>query len=215
MRFHSPLRSRTSALLRRLGGLALLLFVAALTVVGGTQSAAAAESTQQTGKAGCPEGETVSIESMEVRQGAAARVAFEVSEGCGGVQLTFATYEANQPEFDATQKQTLYRHVTRRFQPGTHTLSLPTPNCYYQVDLVYGKVIETVGPGNFYEWRVIGHNEGGDRSCGPRAIPMAMPTTGGGGMAPAPPAAPAQLLACFSLFVVALAGGLVALRGTR
>ena len=62
-------------------------------------------------------------------------------------QLSLVSYNAVEPFFNAKDAytQTVYQSVTEVFGPGTHTITVPLPNNFYQVDFVCGTVITMLG----------------------------------------------------------------------
>ena len=84
------------------------------------------------------------------------------------------SYKAPGPAFDAdtAHLQTVHDSKTVLLGAGSHTLTVLVPNCYYQVDFVYGDVIATLGPAgssNFYsaQGRLIKARNGGSGACMP------------------------------------------------
>jgi hypothetical protein len=84
-------------------------------------------------------GNTVTL--ANVHAGDAVSVVFTLNDGCSARQLSFASYNttSNPSDLDA---QTLFDSDTGTFGMGTHTLTVTVPPCYYQLDFVWGPVIE-------------------------------------------------------------------------
>ena len=106
--------------------------------------------------------------------GGTATVSFTLAGGCQNVKLSLVSYKAPGPTFDANtaDQQTVHDSKTVVLGAGNHTLSVAVPNCYYQVDFVYGDVITKFGPAgssNFYsaQGRLIKARNGGTASCSP------------------------------------------------
>jgi hypothetical protein len=106
--------------------------------------------------------------------GGSATVSFTVAAGCSNIKLSLVSYKAPGPAFDAkaADRQTVHDSKTVLLGAGTHTLTVAMPNCFYQVDFVYGDVIAKLGPAgssNFYsaQGRLIKARNGGTGSCAP------------------------------------------------
>ncbi len=106
-----------------------------------------------------------------------ATVSFTVAAGCQNVKLSLVSYKAPGPAFDATtaDQQTVHSSNTVLLGAGNHTLTVAVPDCYYQVDFVYGDVIAKLGPAgssNFYsaQGRLIKARNGGTASCAPPPV---------------------------------------------
>lgn len=106
------------------------------------------------------------------QQGATLTVTFTIPEGYSDIQVSFVTYTATQPYFDADEahNQRVFDFDTSFFDAGTHTLTVTIPNCFYQVDLVCGPILWQLGPAgsdNFYsaQNRLIDSDNGGTNSC--------------------------------------------------
>jgi len=104
-------------------------------------------------------------------QGGTASVNFTVAAGCN-VQLSLVSYKAPSAAFSATtaNQQVIFDTATGTFAAGAHSLSVDMPNCFFQVDFVFGSPITTLGPAgsnNFYsaQGRLISGANGGTTSC--------------------------------------------------
>jgi hypothetical protein len=90
-----------------------------------------------------------------VKPGDTVKVDFEVAEGCEDVELSLVAYDAPDDEFtkeNATQ-QVLFDSATGKFDAGKHSLEVTLPDCFFQVDFVFGAPIEKFGPvdsSNYY-----------------------------------------------------------------
>ena len=116
-----------------------------------------------------------------------AKVTFDIAAGCTNIELTLVSYKAPGPTFDenTADKQTVFEYKTQLFSAGAgHALEVAVPNCYYQVDFVYGKHIAKLGPAgsnNFYskQGRLIDAKNGGTAACveaNPTPTPTPTPT---------------------------------------
>jgi len=100
-------------------------------------------------------------------------VSFTVAAGCSNIKLSLVSYKAPGPAFDekTADQQTVHDSKTVLLGAGNHTLTVAVPNCYYQVDFVYGDVIAKLGPAgssNFYSaGRLTKARNGGTGSCTP------------------------------------------------
>ena len=119
---------------------------------------------------------TVSDLRGNTQQGDMVTVTFTVAAGMSD-QLTLVSYIAPGSSFDSSTayEQQIYDEATGTFGPGTHTLSVLLPNCYYQVDFVCGAAINELGNPNagpdsaniFYsaQDRLISADNGGTQVC--------------------------------------------------
>ncbi len=115
---------------------------------------------------------TVTSSSSIMVTGTTAKVTFTVAAGCKDIELTLVSYKAPGPTFDekTADQQILFDHKTQLFSAGNWQLDVAVPDCYYQVDFVYGKHIEKLGPAgsnNFYskQGRLIRAANGGTKAC--------------------------------------------------
>jgi hypothetical protein len=107
-----------------------------------------------------------------VKQGSIVEVSFNTPQNSSATRLSLVSYQAPSGNFDGNTAylQTVYDSSTGVFGPGCHTLKVRIPNCYYQVDFVYGCIIDHLGPegsNNFYspQHRLIDHDNGGTAAC--------------------------------------------------
>ncbi len=80
-----------------------------------------------------------SLDDLPLQAGDEVTIVFTL-EGCGNKVLSFVSYNAtanfNLPD------QTVYSSDTGNFTAGIHTMDVIVPPCYYQIDFVFGTVIE-------------------------------------------------------------------------
>ena len=127
----------------------------------------------------CPSAANAQLTSssnIDIANGTAT-VSFTIAAGCANIKLSLVSYKAPGPTFDANtaDQQTVHDSKTVLLGAGNHTLNVAVPNCYYQVDFVYGDVIAKLGPAgssNFYsaQGRLIKARNGGTGSCTPPPI---------------------------------------------
>ena len=143
----------------------------------------------------CPSANAAVTSSSSIMvTGTTANVTFTVAAGCKDIELTLVSYKAPGPTFDekTADQQVLFDHKTQLFSAGSWQLEVAVPDCYYQVDFVYGKHIEKLGPAgtnNFYskQGRLIRAANGGTTACTtsqppPTSTPTPPPT-----LTPTPP----------------------------
>jgi hypothetical protein len=113
-----------------------------------------------------------------------AHVTFTVAAGCKDIKLTLVSYKAPGPTFDVNtaDQQTVFDYKTQLFSAGTWHLDVAYPDCYFQVDFVYGERIEKFGPAdsnNFYyrQGRNIRSFHGGTAACTTTPPPTTTPPT--------------------------------------
>ncbi len=81
--------------------------------------------------------------------------------------VTIASWEAPNAEARPLSAQKLYKHTSKRFGAGVHTISVQAPQCYFQVDVVRG--LNPTGPNGTPEYgpeRNMGWLLGGSQKCG-------------------------------------------------
>jgi hypothetical protein len=95
---------------------------------------------------------------------------FTVAGGCADV--SFVSYTMPNAVYSAADasEQVLVDATSGTFQPGLSTISVKVPNCYFQIDFVYGAPITQLGPAgtdNFYgsHGNLIVSESGGTTSC--------------------------------------------------
>jgi hypothetical protein len=156
-----------------------LLLALASTLVAAFGLVSSAGSTNGTNTTTCPGTyKEVTWSDLSVR-GDRAKVVFDVATGCRNVELTLVSYKAPGPTFDVNtaDQQRVHEFKTQLFSEGKgHTLEVSIPNCYFQVDFVYGKHIEKFGPpdsNNFYyrQGRSIRSAHAGSAPCAESSPP--------------------------------------------
>jgi parallel beta-helix repeat protein len=106
-----------------------------------------------------------------VHQGDTVSVTFTIDSGYMDT-LSLVSYIAPGSSFSANtaSQQKIYQDATGTFGPGTYTLSVVVPPCYFQVDFVCGYAIDHFGPAGsniFYhaQDRLISADNGGTCSA--------------------------------------------------
>lgn len=125
------------------------------------------------------EGETYdSLDDVPLHAGDEVTVVFTL-EGCGEKTLSFVSYAATE-DF-ALEDQVVFDSDTGTFVEGVHTMDVIIPPCFYQVDFVFGGVIEHFNPPTVTyhaEGRFIDGTQGG-MECPPETTTTPPPTTTG------------------------------------
>ena len=107
--------------------------------------------------------------------GGLSTATFTIPAGCV-VKVSLVSYTAPAPVFtwDNAAQQVVFDQLTENLGAGVHTMSVQTPDCYYQLDLVEGEVIPSFGPyatdpNNFYtpQGRLAASANGGTSVCVP------------------------------------------------
>jgi hypothetical protein len=161
----------------------------------------------------CPLGnEAIQEETLTITD-LVASATFNIPEGCQDIHISLASYSALAATF--MLPQILLDSKTGFFDPGDHTLQVNVDECFYQVDLVEGPVIENLTVDNLYGGRLLmaltggegcpdvgGDNEtpppppppsgggGGSTTPTPTPTPVPPPPSGGGGGGGAPTGIP-------------------------
>jgi hypothetical protein len=106
-----------------------------------------------------------------VHQGDTVQAVFTVDKGYIDT-LSLVSYIAPGASFSAANasQQTIYQDATGTFGPGTYTLCVVVPKCYFQVDFVCGYAIDKFGPAGsniFYsaQDRLISADNGGTNAA--------------------------------------------------
>lgn len=132
-----------------------------------------------------------SYDRGDLAQGDALRLAFTLGEGCKDATISLVTYRTSGPDFSTSFPQTLHDSDTRKLGHGTHTLGpVDVPDCFFQVDLVWGEPIHDLRPDNLYGDRKISWENGGHSRCDAPASPTPTPTPPA--PTPTPPTPPAN-----------------------
>lgn len=115
---------------------------------------------------------TVSDLRGNTHQGDTVQVNFTVAAGALPHAFTLVSYTAPGSSFDANtaSQQTIFDLDTGTFGPGSHSLLVTIPNCFYQIDFVCGYAIDHLGPAGsniFYsaQNRLFSADNGGTVSC--------------------------------------------------
>jgi hypothetical protein len=147
----------------------LTIFVAALSLIGATT--ASAKSNDSTP---CPTDakQVVGNAALSVTVGGTSTATFTIPAGCPSVQVSLVSYTHSAPFFtwENAQDEVVFDTHTLTYGPGSHSISVNTPNCFYQVDLVEGTPIVKLGPAdsnNFYsrQFRLVAADNGGTQAC--------------------------------------------------
>lgn len=108
-----------------------------------------------------------------VHEGDNVVVTFTVPDGHNPT-VSFVVYTAPGSSFDPdnADEQRIIEVVTGKYPPGTHTMQVNIPDCYFQVDFVCGKPIDQFGPAGsniFYtpQGRLLSADNGGSRAYNP------------------------------------------------
>lgn len=142
-----------------------------LALIMGVAGWAATLASAQTETSCAPKTGVTGTGGPAVKDGSAT-VSFTVADGCD-VTLSLVSYTAPGPTFSqaTADQQVLFKSVTQEFTAGSHSLNVDVPNCYFQVDFVYGSPLPTLGPAgtnNFYnaQGALIAALHGGTTTCG-------------------------------------------------
>lgn len=107
-----------------------------------------------------------------VLPGSVVEVTFTLPPSSDDTRFSLVSYTAPDSVFDdsTAHLQEVYDYDTGVFTEGTHTLMIDIPNCFFQMDFVYGCIIEELGPAgsnNFYssQGRLIDADNGGSVPC--------------------------------------------------
>src|SRR3954465_9199287 len=135
--------------------LALLVFVCALLGQAGQVFA-----TETSTSSAVPNKCVVTVSSMS-----GGEVKFTVREGCAK-KLSLVSYSAPSATYDVktADQQKLFDSKTVKAGAGSYAWKGKLPECFYQLDFVYGDVLPKLGPdgsGNFYLGSLIKATNGG------------------------------------------------------
>lgn len=116
------------------------------------------------------DGKVVSQLQGNVKSGSTVEVSFKTDAGTTPTRFSLVSYEAPASYFteENAEEQVPYDEVTETYSAGTHSMKVTIPKYYFQVDFVYGCVIEQFGPAgtnNYYgkQSRLIAHANGGNK----------------------------------------------------
>jgi len=70
-----------------------------------------------------------------------ATATFTIRQACGPQQVSLVSYKSPSPGGQPLNQQTVFQSTTQTLNPGTYSLAVQVPDCYFQVDLVRGGVI--------------------------------------------------------------------------
>lgn len=142
---------------------AAALTAAAVTVLG---SPAAAEPAPYPTCRSVPA--DVQVVAFDAAKGTAT-VKLKDSAVCEAAGITLVSYEAQSNKWETSRPQYLHDHVTQIVPRGqTADYKVKVPDCYWQVDIVFGRPIDTlVEGGTTYsaEGRLIAGHNGGTKPC--------------------------------------------------
>lgn len=151
-----------------LGVALLFLFVFALT------SPVSAAPKKSADAASCPAGKDAITDAHLTVASGLATGTFSVAPGCSDVTVSLASYETSSATFSLPQ--TLFKGSTNSFSTGgPYSLTVDVPSCYYQVDLVFGDVIETLDSAHLYAESKLAFENGGTSSCAAPPPPATCP----------------------------------------
>ena len=112
-----------------------------------------------------------------VNQGDTVRVNFSITAGATAHQYSLVSYTAPSPVFIAAESglQQVFDSATGVFGPGSWSMTIVVPNCYFQVDFVCGDILTTLGPegSNLYytpQGRLISADNDGTQACAPSTL---------------------------------------------
>src|SRR5262245_57137586 len=82
------------------------------------------------------------------KSGGTATVLFNVESGCQGVEVSWVSSTSTHPTWDESWalEEKVFDSVTQTFPEGHQSLTVKMPDCYYELDFVYGKPIPQLGP---------------------------------------------------------------------
>ncbi|HEY1273853.1 MAG TPA: hypothetical protein VGF25_03050 [Thermoleophilaceae bacterium] len=138
---------------------------------------------------------TIESTNVGIKEGGRATITFTVEQGCTGVEVSYVAYTAEHPTWDESWADTehYFDSMTKTLTGGEQQLSVSVPDCYFELDLVYGKPIQQEGPpgsDNFYnhQGREIRGENGGTHACSSGGTPPPPPPP----LPPPPPPPPAS-----------------------
>jgi hypothetical protein len=155
----------------------LIPIIASLVALAGASNALAASNTANDA---CPTDakQVVGSAALAVTVGGTSTATFTIPAGCPSVQVSLVSYTHTAPFFtwENASDEVVFDQHTLTYGPGAHSISVNTPNCFYQVDLVQGTPIEKLGPAdsnNFYsrQFRLVAADNGGTQACVPPPPP--------------------------------------------
>jgi Prealbumin-like fold domain len=95
------------------------------------------------------------------------KVFFEIAEGCEDIELSLDSNTASGPTFETSIPQGDFDSDTGLFDAGNNTMEVNVPDCFYQVDFVFGGLLtaEQINTGTLYGDRKIDWRNGGEGEC--------------------------------------------------
>ncbi len=116
----------------------------------------------------------------QTNQGDEVTVYFTIPAGQAPYTYTLVSYTAPGASFVASEAylQQIYDIDTGVFGPGTHSLTVTNPDCYFQIDFVCGEAIDQFGPAGsniFYtpQRRLFSADNDGNAACVPNGSSIA------------------------------------------
>ena len=106
---------------------------------------------------------TATVLRGHVHSGDTVTVIYTLGGTCATDQYSLASYDVPANYYMQGVSQTIYQHQTNTTGPGTYSLTVTVPNCYFQVDFVHGPAILTGDPA--YGDSLIDADNGGTNSC--------------------------------------------------
>jgi hypothetical protein len=166
---------QNTILMRSMFGLAIMAGAAAFAANTVLATETATENTTNQTNAVCPTDRSAQLLTWGPDlDGANANesytVNFTVAPGCE-LPLTLMSFTVDGP--GGLSDQSVYKSATGTFAAGSHSLTVATPNCYYQLDFAFGGVRQDA----YFGDDLIDADTGGDHYCtGAVATPTPTPT---------------------------------------
>jgi hypothetical protein len=114
----------------------------------------------------------------QIHEGDTVAVKFTVLSG-HTLTMSFVSYMAQAPggASKAARQCMVYDYQTGTYSPGTYTMTVHVPPCYFQLDFVCGFVIDRFGPpgshvGYGAQGRLLGAFSGGTHKPSPSLLPL-------------------------------------------
>jgi hypothetical protein len=117
------------------------------------------------------DGHTYSSLNGHVKSGSTVKVTWSFASGTTPTRVSLVSYQAPAASFSTenASMQTVYDSATGVYNAGMHSMTITVPNCYFQIDFVYGCIIDNFSAASniFYgtEGRLIDHDNGGTAAC--------------------------------------------------
>src|ERR1041385_7148009 len=71
-----------------------------------------------------------------------ATATFIIPDACGAQEVSLVSYNAPSANGLPLDQQSVFQSTTQTLNPGRYALAIQIPDCFYQVDLVQGQVIQ-------------------------------------------------------------------------